>query len=439
MKKIIISLCALFLVLNSGTAEAQVAHTKKLSIKELFQLALDSNQQLKVARMGIDVASQKVNVAETQLNPTFTANAGAFYLGDATVFDKNLANKVSIPMPHFGNSFAVQASQTVFKGGAIKNNIAINNLQQQLATLNYDKNSMDVRLLLAGSYFDLFRLYNQRAVYEKNINLAQLRINNINKMYKQGMVTRNDIIRNELLITNLNTAVQQLTNNITIISQQLDIALGLPENTFIIPDSTILNNKPEPGVLDNYLDYAYQNYPDIKLAAVNSKIAEKSVAIAKADRLPAINLSAGNSLNRPVTSSSPARDMYSNGWQAGVGISFNISSLYNSKQTVKLANMQLAQQRETEELQRQNVEMGVKAAYIKHREANQLTASAEKSLQLADENFRIVEKKYMNQMAVLTDLMDATNAKLDAELQKTNAEISILYTYYQLQKATGNL
>jgi outer membrane protein TolC len=101
--------------------------------------------------------------------------------------------------------------------------------------------------------------------------------------------------------------------------------------------------------------------------------------------------------------------------------------------------MQLIQQQEAEKLLRQNTEFAVKAAFIKHREANQLLASAEKSRELASENFRIVEKKYLNQMAVLTDLLDATNAKLDAELQKTNVEISILYTYYQLQKATGTL
>ena len=438
-KTLFVLLSALYLAINPGVSVAQDTLYKKLTITQLFKLAADSSQQLKVSRLAIDIAAERVHVAKTLRNPVLTASANASYLGDVTIFDKHFSNKTNIPMPHFGNSFAAQASQLVFKGGAVKNNIAISNLQEQLAQLGYEKNSLDVKILLAGTYFDLFRLYNQRKVYEKNIGLAQLRISNINKMYKQGMITRNDVIRNELLITNLRTVVQQINNSIAILSQQLDIALGLPDNTLIIPDSTILITKPLSGILYTHLEYAYQYVPDLKSAAVNSQIARKGIALAKADRFPVIGLSAGNALNRPITNSLPAKDVYTNGWQAGVGISYNISSLYNSKHTVKLANMQLMQQRETEELLRQNTEFAVKAAFIKHQEANQLLASAEKSRELASENFRIVEKKYLNQMALLTDLVDATNAKLDAELQKTNVEISILYTYYQLQKATGTL
>lgn len=437
MKRLLIGI--FIIAFLPAISNAQDTVFKRIGINELFKMAVDSNQQLRVSRMGIDVANERVEVAKTLRNPNIGASASAFYLGDVTVFDKNLSNKMTVPMPHFGNSFALQASQMVFKGGAISNNIAIAGLQEQLASLNYQKNSMDVKLLLAGNYLDLFKMYNQRDVYQRNIKLAQLRISNINKMYKQGMVTRSDIIRTELLITNLNTAVQQIDNNIDILSQQLAVALGLPDNTYILPDTTILNGKPVLNSFYSGLDFAYNNSPDLKSAKLNSAIAEKGVAIAKADQLPVISLNAANSLARPITSSSPAKDRYGNGWQAGVGISYNLSSLYNSKKNIKLAKAQVAQQHEAEELQRQSIEVGVKAAYIKNREANQLLLSAEKSLELAQENYRIVEKKYLNQMAIITDLLDATNAKLDAELQQKNAEISIVYTYYQAQKAIGNL
>lgn len=428
-----------FLVFSSQIASAQDTLYQKISIPELFKMAESNNQQLKISKIGMTAAGQRLDVVKTQRNPVLTAAATASYIGDVTVFNNDFSGKTTVPMPHFGNSFALQASQTVFKGGAIKNNIAIAGLQEQLAGLAYEKNSLDVKILLAGNYFDLFKMYNQRGVYQENIRLAQLRLFNINKMYKSGMVTKNDVIRNELLITNLGTAVQQLNNNIDILSQQLSIALGLSDQVYILPDTTILSNKPNANGLQEYLDLAYQQYPELRSAELSNRIAERNVALAKADRLPSINLNAGNSMVRPLTTSMPARDMYSNGWQAGVGLSFNISSLYNAPKNISLAKTQQTQQLAMAEQLRQNTEISVKAAFIKHREAKQLLQSAEKSLQLATENFRIVEKKYLNQMALLTDLMDATNVRLEAELQQKNAEISIIYTYYQLQKTTGSL
>lgn len=428
-----------FLVFSSQIASAQDTLYQKISIPELFKMAETNNQQLKISKIGMTAAGQRLDVVKTQRNPVLTAAATASYIGDVTVFNNDFSGKTTVPMPHFGNSFALQASQTVFKGGAIKNNIAIAGLQEQLAGLAYEKNSLDVKILLAGNYFDLFKMYNQRGVYQENIRLAQLRLFNINKMYKSGMVTKNDVIRNELLITNLGTAVQQLNNNIDILSQQLSIALGLSDQVYILPDTTILSNKPNANGLQEYLDLAYQQYPELRSAELSNRIAERNVALAKADRLPSINLNAGNSMVRPLTTSMPARDMYSNGWQAGVGVSFNISSLYNAPKNISLAKTQQSQQLAMAEQLRQNTEISVKAAFIKHREAKQLLQSAEKSLQLATENFRIVEKKYLNQMALLTDLMDATNVRLEAELQQKNAEISIIYTYYQLQKTTGSL
>ncbi len=439
MKRISIILSIFFIAFIPRLSCAQDASIKSIGIEELFKLAIDSSQQLRVSRLDTDIAQQRIEVAEMLRNPNLAVSASAIYLGDATLYDSKLSNKITVPLPHFGNSYSIQASQVIFRGGIISNTISVATLQQQIAAMGYKKNSMDVKLLVAASYFDLFKMFNQRTVYERNIELAKLRISNINKMYNHGMVTRNDIIRNELLITNLNTTVQQLNNNAAILTQQLNVTLGFSDTTIIQPDTNILHNKPVASSLANSLSFAYQNHPDLESARLGTKITEKGVEIAKGDRLPTITLSASNSLARPVTNISPARDMYNNGWQAGLGISYSISSLYNSKKNIQLAKTQLKQQHQIVELQRQNIEISVKSAFIKHQEARQLLVSAEKSLQLAEENFRIVDKKYLNQMAILTDLLDATNARLDAELQQKNAEISIIYTYYQLQRAIGNL
>ena len=61
------------------------------------------------------------------------------------------------------------------------------------------------------------------------------------------------------------------------------------------------------------------------------------------------------------------------------------------------------------------------------------------SVRQAQENYRIMQNRYLNQLAILTDLLDANSVLLNAELQLTNARTHVIYTYYQLQKACGRL
>ena len=64
---------------------------------------------------------------------------------------------------------------------------------------------------------------------------------------------------------------------------------------------------------------------------------------------------------------------------------------------------------------------------------------SQKAIVLAEENYRIVQNRYLGQLAILTDLLDANNVLLSAELELTVARVTALYTYYELLNACGRL
>ena len=424
---------------SSGRAPKADTTFTVYQIDTLIELARKNNQSLKVSASGVDIAHQGVDVARSRRYPTVSTSLTAGYLGDVSLIDKDFSNATNVPMPHFANSFSMQASQLIFKGNAINSAIATASLQEQIAALNLEEDVLDVKLLVAGNYLDLYKLYNQKTVYEKNLELARLRFEQIQKLYKAGMVTRNDLIRSELQIANLKLARQVVVNNAGIVNKQLTTATGLPSTVVILPDSAILNAKPVTPPQYDYESVALKNYPALQSARINTEVAEKNLQIAKSDLSPSLSLYAGSSLDRPLTSSSPALDMYSHGWQAGLSLAFNIDALYKAPQNIKLNKLRVVQSRELETLQEQNRSVVLNAAYIRHNEAISRWTTLRQNMLLANENYRIVEKKYLNQLALFIDMLDASNEKLNAELEYTNAEINILYTYYQLQKEAGIL
>ena len=429
-------IAVLLTTISINTAFAQTE--RKISVEELFTLTKENHPNLAVSKADITIAKQKVEVAKNAQLPSINAGVQAYYLGDVNIIDKDFSNSTRVEMPHFGNTFSVDASQLIWKGGLVQNSIKAQSLQEELTELNYQANEQTIKLLVLGYYLDLYKLINQKKVYQQNIQLAVQRLDNINKYYNQGMVTRNDVIRGELQLSNLNLALQVIENNRQILNKQLTTALGLADTTEILPDDTLLENMPNITFLENYRQDV-QNHPTVLMTQKAVNIYEISEKITKAERLPSLSAFAGNRLARPITTSTPPLDMYTNGWSAGLSLNFNIDAFYKTPKKIKQVKFEkdkaIAQANEA----RQMIDIAVNAAYIKYNEALTQNNTLGTNKNLADENYRIMNSKYNNQLAILLDLIDASNQKLDSELQFVNSEINIVYAYYKLLKESGKL
>lgn len=411
---------------------------KQMTANEVAELAVQNHQQLKVSAQNIDIAKQNTNVAKLQKLPTITASTSQFYLGDAVAIDKDFSNSTNIPMPHYGSSYAVQATQLIFKGGLVNKSIELGGLREQLSKLDLEKNKQDVKFLVISNYLDVYKILNQQEVFQNNKRLAQERLKNIQKFYQQGMVTRNEVIRGELAIKNLDQGILTLVNNKKILNYNLSIALGLPTDTEIIPIESLGNKEAGIG-MEYYINLAHESNPLMKSAKTNMDVADKNIEIIKTDKMPTVAGFGGYTLQRPITTRNPVLDMYSGGWQTGVSLSYNIDNLYKTKERVKLGELQKTQANDAMTLTQQNIDMAVNAAYVKYQESIQQADILNDAKKLAEENYKITEAKYLNQLAVQAEMIDAQNQKLQSELDYANAEINVLYQYYNLLKSTGTL
>lgn len=411
---------------------------KQMTAGEVAELAVQNHQQLKVSAQNIDIAKQNTNVVKLQKLPTITASTGQFYLGDAVAIDKDFSNSTNVPMPHYGSSYAVQATQLIFKGGLVNKSIEMAGLREQLSELDLEKNKQDVKFLVISNYLDVYKIINQEEVFQNNKKLALERLKNIQKFYQQGMVTRNEVVRGELAIKNLDQGILILTNNKKILNYNLNIALGLSSDTEIIPTESLENKESGIG-MEYYTDLAHERNPLLKSAQKNIAVADKNIEIIKTDNAPTVAGFGGYTLQRPITTRNPVLDMYSGGWQTGVSLSYNIDTLFKTKEKVKLGELQKNQANDAMTLVQQNVDMAVNAAYTKYQEAIQQADILNDSKRLAEENYKITEAKYLNQLAVQAEMIDAQNQKLQSELDYANAEINVLYQYYNLLKSTGTL
>ena len=415
------------------------AQSQLMGIDELLRLADAQSKSIQTYRTETEAAGEALKAAKAQRLPDVNVSLSASYLGNGKIWDRDFGNAMTVDMPHFGNNFAIEAQQVIYAGGAISSGIRQAELGKQLAELDLQKDIQEVRFLLLGHYLNLYKLDNHIKVLQDNIRLTDEVIANMKAKREQGTVLKNDITRYELQKEQLNLQLTRARDARTTANFQLVTTLHLPEGTEIKPDTAMLEQKIQTLTENEWQDMARANNILLKQTQTTIQLNEQKVKQERAERLPHISIVAADHLDGPVTIEVPALDNNFNYWYIGVGIKYNLSSLFKNNNRLRQARLNVRQAQENHQLAQEKIKNDVQEGYVNFMTSFTDLRTQEKSVKLADENYSVTDNRYKNEMALLTDMIDASNMKLSADLGLVNARINILYNYYKMKYITHTL
>lgn len=415
------------------------AQTRTLGIEEIFRLADEQSTSIQTYKTGLEAASETLKAAKAQRLPDVNVSVSASYLGNGRLWDRDFSNTMKVDMPHWGNNFALQAQQVIYSGGAINSGIKQAELSNQLAELDWQKNTQEVRFLLAGNYLNLYKLDNQIQVLQKNLELTEQILENMVARREQGTVLKNDITRYELQKEQIKLQLVRVQNNRKIINHQLVTTLHLPENTEILPDTSLLTQQIVTLSENNWQEIASNNNISLQQSQVAIQMNEQKVKQERSEFLPHIALIAADHLDGPITIEVPVLNNNFNYWFVEIGVKYNLSSLFKNNRKLKQAHLNVRQAEEQHQWAQEQIENAVQAGYTNFITAFYDLKTQENSVKLADENYNVTSNRYQNDMALLTDMLDASNMKLSADLELVNARINVIYNYYQMKYITHTL
>ena len=433
---------------------------KAQSLQQLYDLADHYNQQIVVSQTGLRAASEAVMAAKNAMLPNVELSASGSYIGDATLMSRGFSTNGTTDViiagigpqkvrngrqetPHWGNSFTAQVSQVIYAGGAIRAGIRITELGEQMATLDVEKNRQEVRFLITGYYLDLYKLQNQQMVIDRNIQLTEKVIKDMETRCQQGMVLKNDITRYELQLMTLQLTKEKLKDAQSIINHQLCTTLHMTDKKVIVVDTTKLNQEIASlktiANEHNWQQTASENNIGIRQANVAIQLAEQKIKTTNAASLPSLALIAEDNLFGPYTNDLIPVNANVNAWFVGIGLKYDLGSLWKNKHNINHARIHHQQSQEQLVLARENVEKSIQAGYVNFLTSFKEVETQRKQVELATQNYDVVQNRYQNQLALLTDMLDASSMKLSADMALVNAQISLLYSYYKLKYISNTL
>ena len=413
-----------FLIAVATAMVAKAQTERKMTVDELFQLVESNSKTLRQEKISVEFAKKGIEAARSARLPELTASASVSMNGDVVMMDRDFTNAHGFAAPRWGNSLALEAQQVVYAGGAIDAGIALATLQHQQAQVGEQQRRQQQRFLALGQYLEIFKLKNREQVVRQNIDLTQRLINDIQAKHEQGMALKNDVTRYELQMETLRLSLKKLQDQRGILNHQLCNQLGIDEE--IIPSLTTdpmpeqsspihsLSPKGEGSEM-SWQNRALTTAPSIQKAEIGQKIASQQLY------------------------DIPPIDKNFNFWYVGVGVKYPISSLFKQTKKVQQARIHTRQAEQSYTVAAEQLNNQVQQAYTYYQQAFVELETQQKSVQLAQQNYQVVNDRYLSQLALITDMIDASNIKLDAELKEVDARIGIIFAYYRLKYISGTL
>lgn len=412
-----------------------------LSLAEAIGLAKDQNKWVQVAKSEAQASKADLKDAYSAALPLANFSSSYQRFSDLTVFTDGLSSSRTGPRKATSNAanVGVDASFNIYSGGKQKAFEEEQESRKNLSDINASDQSGFYSMQTANQYLNLVQLGELRKFILDQLKRAEARLKNINSLYRNQKVTRSDVLRAEVMLSNVQLSLQQTDNDINISNERLTVLLNLPDTIRVLPTDSAGMPKPALAELSALAGLAPGSSFSILKAKQTVNTQQARLKGVKSAYMPTLSFYTAYGLNYPNNLLFPPVDQaYSIGF-VGLKMQYSISSLYHNKHKVEAGKLRLSQAELQEQAIADNVGQEVKSLLIKYGEALNRITVKEKNIEQSRVNYRIVSTKYFNQLALLTDLLDADNLLTASRFELIIAQTDALTIYYRLLYAAGKL
>lgn len=427
---------AMFLLATALQAQEQRA----LSLPEAIDLSIKNSKQLKLNLARADEAAAAYREATEKRLPDASVTGSYVRLNSANIImhsknstggSGNGGSEPDISQAAYG---LLNISMPIYTGGRIKYGIESAEFLRKAASLDVENAKEDIVQNTIEAFANLYKAKTAVQLVKENLAQSKERVRELTNMEKNGLLARNDLLKAELQSSNLELSLLDAENNWKLSNINMNLLLGLPAAVELVLDTNNIARKEDSRVLDDYLKLAANQRNDLAAMDLRKKAAESGVKTVKGEMLPAVSLTGGY-----IAADIPNFFSITNALNIGLGVNYNIGSLWKTKSKIRQAEARVKQVEASEAMIDDNIQLQVNKSYLALLSSRKRIEVYAKAIDQASENYRIVRNKFDNSLATTTELLEADVAKLQATLSYTLARADAFVAYHKLLQSTGTL
>ncbi len=433
---------ALFIVAIAATIGTYAA-VRPVTLEEAETLAIANSKQVAAARQGIKKAEAQVSEALGYALPTLNLSAvytrnvqlPVFFIPDFSDPASGRLNAVTVGLDNQYN-VGVQASQILFNSavftgiGASRmyNAAARANLRGVIATVVTDTRKRFYGALLAKEFL---------AIAKATLGNGQSNLENIQLLFREGLVAEFDAIRAEVAVDNIKPIVTQAESGYDNAVSALVTYMGVSMSDSLEPVGSFSTDLQDVGSEDDNIRKALADNYDVKATDLQMQVSREFITVNEGDYYPTI-AAFGNWMNQGQSAT------FSN-WlsasSAGVGLQFQMN-LFNGLRTKAKVEQSQADY-ETVRVQvaqlKDGVRLQVRTFMNLIRSAKARYEGLQRTVRQAERGREIAQIRYREGTGSLLEINDADLALAQARTNTTQALHDFHIARFDLERAVGGL
>lgn len=408
---------------------------RKISMEEAIDLSIKNSKHLRAAQARIQQASANTTISKQKQLPDLNISSAYLRVTQPNIVQAHPPSTPGAPISIDQAAYGIaNLSLPIYSGLKTQYGIRSSEFLEKAAVLDADQDKESVIINTIDAFSNLYKANANLRVIQQNLTQSKSRDADFANLEKNGLLARNDKLKALLQTANIELTLADVENNLKVTMVNMNIMLGLPEETRLWPDSGSLTEPGEVKSIQDYEQLALQNRKDMQAIGFRKQASQVGIKTAKADYYPSFSLTGGY-----VALVVPNFITITNAFTFGVGLAYNVSSLWKTNAHVTEAKAKLAEVQANEEEMNENIRRQVNQAYEALLTAQKKIEVSQVAIEDGRENYRIVKNKYDNSLLTVTDLLDANALMLQSEISLELAKADAIVAYNVLLERAGIL
>lgn len=412
------------------------------NLTEAVERALEVNPSIKAAEHRISSAESEARMVRGRFFPDLTTSAS--YTDVSSIDSEGPADQDYLDQGI--SSYNIKLSQDLFAGLTVLSSYQKAKLKKIMSRAEKEKSEMELILQIQSHYLELLKAREEVKSLQKTVDRLQVNLEAAQAFVDADMAPALQLSQAKADLADARQRLSKARNERATRQVQLNILLDLPPMVSVEYRGRLKDFAVDtPSSMEQSLEYALDNRPQVRISRTALKMAREDVDIARGRLLPRLQADVGyynrdtdySESGTSITGTTYDRDQENTYWMSSLNLQWQFNTggeeYYNrgkAEEEVKRLSQELKKARD-------EVETQVRVYYMRLKEARERINSTLSANRAAREGYQQAAERLEKMMGTLPEVLDSQARLRRAEANHNQALADYQLALFRLYNAMG--